>query len=118
MQLSYDPKGNIYTCDEGKIFEEFKLGNVKTNKYHQVLCSEETKAIIDVSINDNIACEICAFKPYCGICPVCSFAETNNIIPKIPNQRCEILKGMFDHIFDKLLNDEEYKETFLNWIKN
>jgi len=115
-QLVYNYNGSIHTCDEGRLYDIFKIGTIN-DKYEEVLGSKETQAIIKASLNDNNpVCETCAYKPYCGLCPVCSYAETKNIIPKMPDRRCEILKGMFDHIFEKLLFDEEYKKVFFEWL--
>jgi uncharacterized protein len=114
-QLAYNHDGSIYTCDEARLFEIFKLGTVD-DKYHDILTSADTMSIVRASINDNPVCELCAYKPFCGLCPVCSYSDTNNIISKLPNNRCRILKGMFDHVFEKLIFDEEYRKVFLKWI--
>ena len=115
-QITYNYDGSIYTCDEGRLFDIFKLGNVN-EKYKDVVASKETTSIVEASINDNPVCEVCAYKPYCGVCPVCSYSETKNIISKLPNRRCEILKGMFDYIFEKVLFDEKYREMFFGWLE-
>jgi len=115
-QLAYNYNGNIHTCDEGRRFEIFKIGTVD-DRYEDVLSSPGTLGIVKASINDNPVCETCAYKPYCGLCPICSYAETKNIISKLPNRRCEILKGMFDYVFDKLLHDEVYRKVFFTWLK-
>jgi len=114
-QLAYSYDGNIYTCDEGRLYDVFKLGTVD-NKYKEIIGSGSTCAIVRASINDNPVCETCAYKPICGLCPVCSYAETGNVISKLPDRRCRILIGMFDHIFDKLINDVEYRNVFMSWI--
>jgi len=114
-QLAYSYDGSVYTCDEGRLFEIFQIGTVD-DRYNEVVTSPGSCAVVRASINDNPVCEICAYKPFCGLCPVCSYAQTNNIIPKLPDQRCEILIGMFDHIFEKLLNDKEYRRVFMSWV--
>ena len=115
-QLAYNYDGNIYTCDEGRLFDIFRLGTVN-DKYKDLLTSGETAGIVRASINDNPVCEICVYKPYCGLCPVCSYSETDNIITKLPDRRCTILMGMFDYIFEKLLFDNTYREVFFSWLK-
>jgi len=116
-QLAYNYDGSIHTCDEGRLYEIFKLGTVD-DKYKDVVTSQGACGVVKASINDNPVCEICAYKPICGLCPVCSYAETGNIISDLPDRRCRILIGMFDHIFDKLLHDKEYREVFMSWIEN
>ncbi|MBU4502793.1 MAG: SPASM domain-containing protein, partial [Nanoarchaeota archaeon] len=115
-QLAYDYNGDIYTCDEGRQFDIFKVGTVD-DKYTEILSSNETKSIVETSINDNPVCETCAYKPYCGLCPVCAYSETNNIITKLPDRRCKILKGQFDYIFEKLIFDENFRKIFFTWIE-
>jgi len=116
-QLAYSYDGNIFSCDEGRLYDLFRLGTVD-DKYKDVVASPSACAIVRASINDNPVCETCAYKPLCGLCPVCSYAETGNIISKLPNRRCEILIGMFDYLFEKLISDEEYKKVFFTWVEN
>ena len=114
-QIAYNYDGNVYSCDEGRLFEIFKLGSVD-DTYKEIVTSESSCAIVKSSINDNPYCEKCAYKPYCGLCPVCHYAKTGNIISKLPDERCKILMGMFDYIFEKLVSDEEYRKVFMEWV--
>lgn len=120
-QLVYDHDGTIYTCDEGRMLGEdtFRLGNVKKDKYKEVLTSNHTCGIIAASTNDTQVCDSCAYKPYCGLCPVHNYAEQGSIIAKLPQtDRCKIFKAQFDYVFDKLLNDKVAREVFLSWVNN
>ena len=115
-QLAYDHKGNIFTCDEGRQFDLFNIGNVKKDTYKKVLTSNETASIIASSTNDCFLCDACIYKPYCGLCPVCCYAETGTLIPKLAtNNRCKILKGMFDYIFENLIFSEKHRKVFTEW---
>jgi uncharacterized protein len=114
-QLAYNFNGNIHACDEGRLYDVFKIGTVD-DKYSDVLSSQGACSIVRASLNDNPVCEVCAYKPYCGLCPVCSYSETQNIITKLPDRRCKILIGMFDSIFEKLLHDANAREVFYSWI--
>lgn len=117
-QLAYNYNGDIYTCDEGRQFDIFKLGNVHSSNYNDVLTSDSCCNIIASSINETQLCDACAFKPYCGLCPVCNYAEHNNlIVPCSASFRCKVLKGMFGFIFEKYLFDAEYKHIFEIWLK-
>jgi len=120
-QLLYNYDGVIYTCDEARMVGDdiFKLGNVKENSYSEVISSNQTCGIVAASINDTQICDACAYKPYCGICPVCNYAEQGSIIAKIPEtMRCQIYKAQFDYLFDKVLNDSMAKEVFLTWLED
>ena len=118
-QIAYNYNGDIYTCDEARMICEdiFRLGNVKENKYKDVLSSNKVCAIMASSVNDVFICDQCAFKPYCGICPVCNYAEQGSIIGKISETaRCKIFKAQFEYIFDKIVNDKEANGIFLKWL--
>lgn len=120
-QLVYNYNGDIFTCDEGRMIGEdvFKLGNVKDDNYKEILTSNQTCSIISASINDVQICDSCVYKPYCGLCPVCNYAEQGSIIAKIPQtDRCKIFKAQFDYVFDRLVNDSNAKTVFSKWIKN
>ncbi len=119
-QLLYNYDGSIYTCDEGRMLGEdiFKVGQIGKDTYKDVLTSNQTCSIIDASINDSYVCDNCAYKPYCGLCPVCNYAETGSVITNVVNSdRCKILKAQFDYVFDKLLNDKEAEKIFLKWAR-
>jgi uncharacterized protein len=100
-QITYDYDGTIYSCDEARMVGEdiFKFGNVGRDKYIEVLSSKKACALINSSINDQYLCDSCVFKPYCGLCPVCNYAETGNIIPNLKeNERCKILVAQFEWV--------------------
>lgn len=118
-QMAYNYDGSVYSCDEGRMIGDiFKVGTVDNN-YNDIICSEETCNLVASSINDTYLCDNCAFKPYCGICPVINYATTGNLIPKLAvDMRCKIYKGLFTFLFEKLLYDEKYRQKFELWIKD
>ena len=111
-QLTYNYNGNIYTCDEARMIDEdlFLLGNVKKDKYKDIVTSNKACLVVNASINDQYICNDCVYKPYCGICPVCNYAEQGNVIGKISQtDRCKIFKEQFDWVV---------KEKFINKNNN
>ncbi len=107
-QLAYHHNGDIYTCDEARMIGEdlFLLGNVKKDKYKDIVTSDKACATVAASINDQYVCNDCVYKPYCGICPVCNYAETGSVIGRISESaRCKIFKEQFDWVV---------KERFIN----
>ena len=100
-QLAYNYNGDIYTCDEARMIGEdlFLLGNVKKCKYKDIVTSDKACAVTAASITDQYICNDCVHKPYCGICPVCNYAEQGSIIGKISQTgRCKIYKEQFDWV--------------------
>jgi His-Xaa-Ser system radical SAM maturase HxsB len=117
-QLAYDEKGDIYVCDEARQEEMFKLGNVKEDCFNEIMKSKKAVDIISSSINDSLMCDACTWKPYCGVCPVSTYTEQGNIIPKLAlSNRCKIYKGALEQVFRKILSDEETKNLFFKWIE-
>ena len=116
-QLAYNYDGSIYTCDEARMIGEdiFRIGNVRDNKYKDVVTCNKACAVFNASINDMYFCDECAYKPYCGICPVINYAEQGNIIGKIPQtDRCKIFMKQFDwvvkNIFIPKMADKDAKK--------
>lgn len=121
-QMAFNYDGGIFTCDEGRMaarmgYENFKLGEVESNNYNQLIDNETTKTMCLASCLDNqFSCLNCAYKPYCGICPVANFIEYGTIFPQISNtDKCKINKAMFDYLFLKMRN-KKYKAIFENWL--
>lgn len=100
-QLVYDYDGRIYTCDEARMIGEdlFMIGDVKKDSYPDVVTCDKACAVVNASINDMYMCNECAYKPYCGICPVINYKEQGNIIGKISQtDRCRIFLEQFDWV--------------------
>lgn len=117
-QLAYAQDGKIYTCDEARMYDLFCLGDVKENTMKEVLTSEQTCDIVASSTNDNLLCDACVWKPYCGVCPVCNYSEQGNLIPKLAlSNRCKIYKGIFEYIFSKLIFNKEASKVFHSWVE-
>lgn len=112
-QLSYMYDGSIYSCDEGRMVgdEVFKLGNVHEDTYKGIFLKPKTSSLVASSVNDTYLCDACIYQPYCGICPVLNYMNTQNIVPKLAEDfRCRILKAQFDHVFQKIISEEGFKE--------
>ncbi|MFQ5620724.1 MAG: His-Xaa-Ser system radical SAM maturase HxsB [Candidatus Nanoarchaeia archaeon] len=118
-QLTYNHDGKVFTCDEGRMVgdDTFEIGDVHTDTYKEVLTRPKTTSIINASVNDGHICDTCAYKPYCGLCPVCNYKEQGSTIAKVPEtSRCQIHMGQFTYIFESLLNSPKTREKFLSWL--
>ena len=120
-QLAYNYNGDVYTCDEGRMLsmmndETFKIGNVNENKYADFIENDITKSMCIAScLESQPLCSDCAYKPYCGICPIYNYSAQGNIFGNMPaNDRCKINMGIFDYLFNKLKNDK-IKMMLYNW---
>lgn len=121
-QISYNYDGDVYTCDEGRMVAAdgdklFKVGNVQTSSYKSLIGHATTRACCSASnMEGQPMCFSCAYKPYCGICPVLNYATQNTIWGRMPtNSYCYVFMHIFDYLFEKLANPENEK-IFQGWV--
>lgn len=123
-QMAYYHNGDVYTCDEARMISEagnqaFRLGNVFENSYQEMVSSGTCQGACTASILESVpGCCDCVYQPYCGLCPVVTYATEGDVFPKATNEyRCSIYKGILDTIFSFLrINDERVIQIFNSWI--
>jgi His-Xaa-Ser system radical SAM maturase HxsB len=107
-QLTYHSDGKIYTCHEGLGREEFVVGDVFKDKWHNLFEKPQTqKAILNSMIEQNVKCDRCVYKPYCGTCMVENFYHFGkfNFYPtKTQHHHTTMLHSndIFGKLYDKL----------------
>lgn len=117
-QVLYNYNGDLYTCDEGRMIEDdsFKIGHVDNVSYEEMVNGETTKMMLSASTLENQSCDLCPYKPYCGVCPVKNYAHHGSLFPNMKETDwCKLNTKMFDYIFEKL-KDEEVREIFESWV--
>ena len=122
-QLAYNYNGDVYTCDEGRMFsmmgdESFRLGNVNKNTYREIVGSPMSRTMCIASCLESLPyCSDCVYKPYCGVCPIYNYSEQGNIFGQMPtNQRCRVSQAILDFLFEKL-EKPEVKAVFEKWLE-
>lgn len=122
-QIAYNYDGGIYTCDEGRMFsrmgdESFRIGSVDAGSYKDSVSHPAVRAISVASCLDNqVQCSQCAYKPYCGVCPVKCYGEQGDIMGRMPsNTSCRIQMGIQDMLFERL-QDPKIEKIFRKWIR-
>lgn len=122
-QIAFDYDGGVYTCDEGRMLASlgdasFRMGSVHENSYDQLVGAEIVKQVCLASILDGVPhCCDCAYKPYCGVCPLLNYVEEGSLFAKIPQNRRHIInQGVLDLIFTKL-QDESAASVFVSWVE-
>lgn len=124
-QLAYYYNGKVYSCDEARMLAEmgddsFCLGNVEQDTYESIVSNPVCKTIAKASCLEGLAdCDGCVYQPYCGTCPVISYARYQTVYPSMLQEyRCRIYKGIQDILFEKLeQQDEEVVEIFRRWCE-
>ncbi|MBI4249504.1 MAG: SPASM domain-containing protein [Elusimicrobia bacterium] len=121
-QIAYDWDGSIFTCDEGRRLgcmgdEAFKIGAVDTGSYAETVGHPTVRAMAMASTLENQPqCSLCAYKPFCGVCPVYNYAGQSDLFGNMPsNPRCRIHMGILDALFEKFTN-KRFKVVFDAWV--
>lgn len=114
MQASYAPDGTVYTCDEGKSYELFNLGNVR-QPYKEIYTSPSALNMVQHTTGLHWFCQECKWNPYCNICTVSTFAEQGSITPTLPFLSEHHLKfGQIEYTFNKqFTHDKEILDAWL-----
>jgi len=116
MQASYTSTGEIYSCDEGKAFQLFQLGNVFENSYEEVFTSANAMNLVNISSSMGLICNNCSWTNFCWICPVESYGESGNPIPNLSNDfMCKIKKAQIESVFRRMLFSKD-SEVLSSWI--
>ena len=117
-QVAYDINGNIYGCDEARNFPELKLGEVGSNSFPEIINNPLSKQFIEASMTENYLCDNCAYKPYCGLCPVVNYSQFKTPVSCLPNNDlCKFHKHIFDFVFNILINKPAKRKLLLGWLK-
>lgn len=108
-QIAYDHTGKIYTCDEGRMVEDdvFMIWN-KDNTLQELVQNDIVWAMMDSSIVESLPCDVCAYAPFCGVCPVESYQARGNIYTnQVFDEHCKFFMFIFDYIF-KILHEKSW----------
>jgi len=117
IQASYNQWGDVYTCDEGRSSEIFKLGNVKKDDYKKIFGSSEALNFIGLTSSVSSMCDACEWHPYCSPCLISTYGAQKNLISKLPSDfLCKIRRSQTEYLFKKLIFSEEEKKILLNWM--
>lgn len=107
-QLLFNYNGDIYTCDEGRDFSEFKVGNVKETPYDTVLAGTKSRYLKSMSIPNDPECLTCAYRPFCSSCPVYIRATNGELKAQFAgSDGCKFTKYIYDKVVTLLENEPE-----------
>ncbi len=122
-QLAYNWDGDVYTCDEGRMMAAcgdpfFRLGNVRGEPYESLISAPAARVCAMSSCLENQPfCSRCAFKPFCGVCPVHNYAEQGSPWGHVPGGSwCALQKGLFKKVF-RLLEQKKTRRVIEAWLE-
>ena len=97
----------------------FRLGTVD-NTYDEIIESPVCKATQAASVIESLPdCSDCVYQPYCGVCPVVTYAMDGDIFPRGPKgYRCRVYKGIQDMLFEYIKEaDPVIMDIFSSWVE-
>jgi len=122
-QLAYNWDGDVYTCDEGRMVAAcgdpfFRLGNVRESTFKELMTAPAARVCAMASCLENQPyCARCAFKPFCGVCPVHNYAVQGSPWGDIRGGGwCALQKGLFKTVF-ALLENKKKRKVIESWLE-
>lgn len=114
MQCSYQPNGDIFTCDEAKAVSLFKIGSIEQS-YKKVFTSPEALNTVSLSSSLGFACNECKFTGFCRFCPVLTYCTQGSLVPMLAlDEDCRLKKAQFSLLLEKLFGKD--REILLKWL--
>ncbi|MFO0608996.1 MAG: His-Xaa-Ser system radical SAM maturase HxsB [Polyangiales bacterium] len=119
-QVTYNHDGAVYTCDEGRMLADagdpsFRIGHVEGSTYNQLVGHPTVRALLAASnLDAQPGCASCAYRPYCGVCPVYNHATQGHVHGRMRESRwCANHLGILDLLFEKLMGADEATRALL-----
>lgn len=114
-QIAYDYTWNIYTCDEWRMVDDeiFKIWYINSS-LEDLIQNDTIWIMMDASTTESLVCDICAYAPFCWVCPVESYKLRWNIYTNVNHsEHCNFFKFLFDFCFKILSDDTDFRYNFL-----
>ncbi len=116
-QLAYSPDGSVYTCDEGRMFEEFKVCTVD-QKFSKAINNDTVKGLAVASSGFVNLCDRCALKPFCGLCPIEAYKMSGDIMSRLPfDRRCRTHGKMVEFLIKRADEDADFEKMLRSWAE-
>ena len=122
LAARYNYDGDVYASDEGRMLAEmgdatFKLGNVHTNAYEELMLSEALLQPLEESFTLSAPmCSDCAFEPFCGADPVYHHATSNDFLGRKPSSAfCQRNMAIFRLLLERYETDNHARAVFRSW---
>lgn len=115
MQCSFQPNGDIYSCDEAKALPLFKIGSIGQS-YKEVFTSPAALNLVALSSSLSLPCNNCKWTGFCKFCPVTAYAEQGSLVPLLAEHfECNLKQKQFPFLFDKIFSKD--RSALMNWVK-
>lgn len=115
-QIGYEYDGTIYSCDESRSFDMFKLGTVDQT-FKEVLSGPNMMGIMDINSGLYTKCGDCVWRPFCGPCIVCTYGQQGKLIGNMSiDNECIVKSSMLEHVLKKISKPGKDKDIILGWL--
>lgn len=115
-QLAYNWDGKVYTCDEGRMVGArgdglFLAGKAAGASIGKLVSSDASRLCAMAScLESQHHCFRCAYKPYCGVCPVHNYETQGSPWGDIAaGGWCVVQKAVFGAVFALLASPKDRK---------
>jgi His-Xaa-Ser system radical SAM maturase HxsB len=122
-QLAYNWDGEVYTCDEGRMVgargdKLFRVGRVGSLSPAGAVSAPSSRlCAVSSCLESQPRCFRCAYKPYCGICPVHNYETQGSPWgDMVSGSWCAVQKRVFGAVFRRLARPGDRK-IIESWIK-
>jgi His-Xaa-Ser system radical SAM maturase HxsB len=122
-QLAYNWDGRIYTCDEGRMVGArgdglFMAGKAAGGSLRGLVASGASRLCAMAScLESQHHCFRCAYKPYCGVCPVHNYETQGSPWGDIAaGGWCAVQKAIFGEVFSLLASPRD-RAVLEGWLE-
>lgn len=119
-QIAYNSDGRLFTCDEGRMVDRggddcFCIGDVATTAYRDAIAGPQIRAMVLASaLEGQPHCATCAYKPWCGVCPVHNYCEQGSLHGRMVDSTwCQKYMGLFDFLMQRLVVADDFERSVL-----
>lgn len=122
-QLTYNYDGRVFTCDEGRMIDRagddlFAIGDVANDTYSAVITNPTVRAMsLASTLDGQPGCTNCAYKPWCGVCPVHNYSEQGSIHGRMADSSwCTKHMGILDDLMARIRRADPFElALFERW---
>lgn len=119
-QVAYNHDGRLFTCDEGRMVDRsgddcFCIGQVGQTSYAEAVGGPTVRSMTLASTLDaQPGCHQCAYKPWCGVCPVHNYCEQGSLQGRMTDSTwCQKQRGLFDFLMGRLARGDAFERSLL-----
>jgi hypothetical protein len=80
----------------------------------KVVQNESVGAMMDASTVESLPCDVCAYAPYCGVCPIESYQGSGNLYTnQVFDSHCQFFMFLFDYVFRAFAQKESREYAYV-----